>query len=267
MKFAIVGGNKIEAATGTRGICPACGSDVIAKCGEVKINHWAHKKVRGCDVWWEAETEWHRKWKDCFPTEWQEVVLPDERTGENHVADVKTGHGLVIEFQHSHIAPQERRTREQFYKNMVWVVDGTRLKRDYPRFVKGKEDFRSANDQGTFMVDFPDECFPSAWLGGSVPVIFDFSGTESINDHKDPKNYLYCLLPGQINRYAIVQRFHRESFIRSTLNGEWSWPGKDRLAQDNSASQNGNTQSRIIIRRRESPYILERGRWKRRRRL
>lgn len=36
---------------------------------------------------------------------------------------------------------------------MVWVIDGTRLKRDYPRFLKG------TNNPGIFHVDFPDEYF------------------------------------------------------------------------------------------------------------
>ncbi len=50
------------------------------------------------------------------------------------MADVRTDKGLVIEFQHSYINPEERRQRENFYKNMIWIVDGTRLQRDFPRF-------------------------------------------------------------------------------------------------------------------------------------
>ena len=80
MKFALVDGNKTEATKGAKGICPICGSELIAKCGEVKINHWAHKGIRNCDPWWENETEWHRSWKNNFPAEWQEIVLPDEQT-------------------------------------------------------------------------------------------------------------------------------------------------------------------------------------------
>lgn len=195
MRFARVCGKKTEASKGARGICPSCGSELIARCGPVKVNHWAHKGTRNCDTWWENETEWHRSWKSNYPTEWQEIPLPDERTGEKHIADVRTSNDLVIEFQHSHIDPQERITRESFYHNMVWIVDGTRLKRDYPRFLKGKNDIRSKNEQGYFIVDFPDECFPSAWLGSLVPVIFDFRGMESLDDINDLRNNLYCLFP------------------------------------------------------------------------
>ena len=136
MRFALVCGIKTEASKGARGICPSCGLELIAKCGTVKVNHWAHKGTRNCDPWWENETEWHRLWKNNFPAEWQEIPLPDARTGEKHIADVRTSHGLIIEFQYSHLDPQERTSRELFYKTMVWIVDGTRCKRDYPRFLK-----------------------------------------------------------------------------------------------------------------------------------
>src|SRR5699024_9609155 len=142
MKYAIVDGIKTEAAKGLKGICPGCGSELIPKCGKRRINHWAHKGTRNCDHWWETETEWHRVWKNNYPNEWQEVTFRDERTDEKHIADVRTVHNLVIEFQHSHIDPKERITREAFYKNMVLIVDGIRLKRDYPRFLKGTKNFK-----------------------------------------------------------------------------------------------------------------------------
>ena len=50
---------------------------------------------------------------------------------------------MVIEFQHSHIDPLERVSRENFYNNMVWVVDGTRLKRGHQRFIYAKDHFFS----------------------------------------------------------------------------------------------------------------------------
>src|SRR4030095_12105852 len=109
---------------------------MIANCGEVRVWHWAHRGKRTCDRWWEPETEWHRAWKDNFPRDWQEHIHHDP-SGEKHIAAVRTGPGLIIEFQHSHLDPQERAARERFYGNMAWVVDGTRLKKDYPRFLKG----------------------------------------------------------------------------------------------------------------------------------
>jgi len=72
---------------------------------------------------------------------------------------VRTQHGLVIEFQHSHLDPGERTERERFYRNMLWIVDGTRLQRDYPRFLKNKANLRATEYQGFFLLDFPEDCF------------------------------------------------------------------------------------------------------------
>jgi competence protein CoiA len=273
MRFALIDNKLVEASPGLNGICPGCAQVVIAKCGTQRIHHWAHRNNKACDNWWEPETMWHRSWKNNFPTEWQEIFLPDERTGEKHVADVRTSHGLVIEFQHSHIDSQERANRETFYKNMVWVVDGTRLKRDYPRFTKAKKEFRKTDKQGIFFVEFPDECFSSNWLGSSVPVIFDFRGVDPIDDRNDIRSSLYCLFPIlRRGEYAVVAEISRKGFINTTLNGEWLSRAHnlmDKLTQEERALQNQIAKQRpkTIVRRRESPYILEHGRWKRRRRF
>lgn len=222
MRFALIDNKLVEASPGLKGLCPGCVQAVNAKCGTLRIHHWAHRNNKVCDDWWEPETLWHRSWKSNFPREWQEIFLPDERTGEKHVADVRTSHGLVIEFQHSHIDTKERTSRENFYKNMVWVVNGTRVKRDYPRFAKAKKEFCNTNKPGIFLANFPDECFPSNWLGSSVPVIFDFRGTESIDDLKSTRNTLYCLFPVQMGREsAVVAEIPRNAFINSAINGEW----------------------------------------------
>jgi len=263
MKFALVDNIKTSATKGAKGVCPNCGSELIAKCGDFKVNHWAHKGIRNCDPWWENETEWHRDWKGNFPIDWQEVILTDETSGEKHIADIRSSFGLVIEFQHSHIDPIERNKREKFYKKMLWVVDGTRLKRDYPRFLKGKESFRLTNKQGIFLVDSVDECFPSAWIGSSVPIIFDFKGTETINDPKDWRNHLYYLYPKSNARESIVAIVSRESIVRSISTGELFKPKPEPEKQIPKQTTDVNN----IIPRRQSQYIFERRRYVRRRRL
>ena len=137
MKLALVNGIKTEPRPRLRGICNWCGSEMVAKCGRVKMWHWAHKSKANCDPWWESEGEWHRAWKDQFPIEWQEVIHTDPATGERHIADVKTPSGLVIEFQHSPIAPEEQQSRENFYQNMIWIVDGDRGSLDGNYFSMG----------------------------------------------------------------------------------------------------------------------------------
>lgn len=203
MKFALIDNTKTIAFKGAKGMCPNCGSEVIAKCGDLKQPHWAHKAISNCDPWWEKETEWHRSWKNKFPIEWQEIIKYDTQTGEKHIADICTDKGLVVEFQHSFIDPLERVKRESFYKPMIWIVDGTRLKRDYSRFLNGQRNFQRTNMNGVYHVSFPNECFPANWLKSRVPVLLDFKGIETINDRKDLRNFLYCLLP-QIDKNEIT---------------------------------------------------------------
>jgi len=224
VKYAIIDGIKTEAYKGAKGICPICSSELMAKCGEFKMNHWAHKSNRDCDPWWEPETEWHRSWKNNFPVEWQEFSFIDEQNGEKHRADIHTDDKLVIEFQYSSLNPNERRAREKFYKNMVWVINGTRLIRDVPRFLKGKSDFRNTEMHNIFLTEtlFLDECFPSAWIESSVPVIFDFLGPEPLDKPTDMANLLYCLFPIRIGHDSIVAEIPRKAFINSVSNGDWS---------------------------------------------
>src|SRR5262249_12888286 len=151
---------------------------VIAKCGDRRIWHWAHFGKRTCDAWWEPETPWHRDWKDHFPNTCQEVIhyAPD---GEKHIADVKTQHGLFIEFQYSFLDQQERVSREAFYRNMIWVVNGTRRKRDRKRFLGAIAQWQRLGH--LFVTRFVDEGLPTEWLNSSVRVYFDF-GTGSEPD-------------------------------------------------------------------------------------
>lgn len=123
MQFALVDGERVEAFPGGRGTCEICGNNALAKCGPRIMHHWAHAGRRDCDPWWENETEWHRAWKSHFPESCREVAYRDS-SGEVHRADIVTPTGIVIEVQHSAMTDAERESREGFYKNLVWVIDG-----------------------------------------------------------------------------------------------------------------------------------------------
>jgi competence protein CoiA len=228
MKYALVNGERDEAYPGGRGTCRKCNGEVIAKCGTRRVYHWAHRGDRDCET--EPETEWHRAWKNKFPAECQEFIQHDKQSGDIHIADVRTPHGFVIEFQHSHLDPLERAARERFYVNMVWVVDGTRLKRDFPRFNKGKDDLRPKGLLGYYLLAFPDECFPAMWLDSSVPVIFDFRG---VNESQPPdvfRDGLWCLLPGRAEGSAVVVGMSREEFVKVALSRRQLLPVQEILA-------------------------------------
>lgn len=139
----------------------------------------------------------------------------------------------MIEFQHSHLDPQERATRERFYGNMVWVVDGTRLQRDYPRFTRAKDDLRRTPVQGLqghFLLAFPEECFPKKWLDSSVPVIFDFRGTDENHAPDVFRDTLWCLLPGRAEGSAVVVGMSREEFVKVAPSRPQLLPVQETLA-------------------------------------
>jgi hypothetical protein len=136
MRFADYEEQRIEAKPSVPATCPACKRRVIAKCGLIKVPHWAHAARVHCDSWWEPETPWHRRWKSFFPVNTQEVVQTDSSTGEKHIADVKTANEMVIEFQNSPISRSEIKSREKFYGKMMWIVNGMSFKNDFSILAK-----------------------------------------------------------------------------------------------------------------------------------
>lgn len=174
MRFALVDDQKTEAKPKLKGVCPHCESEMIARCGRVKVWHWAHKGNPPCDPWWESETEWHREWKDNFPIEWQEISHIDPNTGERHIADVKNPYDLVIEFQHSPIKPQEREAREKFYGEMIWVVDGTRGALDESYFNMGLYGPIQENPLAYQVEWWGRSRLLHNWADSSVKVFLDF---------------------------------------------------------------------------------------------
>ena len=122
MIFArLADGHLSNASPGLSGSCPQCGNEMIPKCGDIKIWHWAHKSTIDCDNWTEPESEWHLNWKRLVDPEYTEVVI--RKPDGIHRADIKVN-DLVIEFQHSALTPAKVTERERFYGNMIWVLDG-----------------------------------------------------------------------------------------------------------------------------------------------
>ncbi len=210
MKYALVNGDKTEATKGAKGFCPICGSEVIAYCGEIYVNHWKHKGNRNCDPWWENETEWHRSWKGKFPKDWQEVVHFDE-SGEKHIADVKTNSGWVIEFQHSYLRPEERRARNAFYRKIVWVVDGNRRKTDISQFNKAIEKSTVICEEPLVLrVHISEECrLLKEWDNSNSLIFFDF---QEVNSPKQIK--LWFLYPKISSGETFISTFPRSYFIK-----------------------------------------------------
>ena len=204
MRYALVQNIREEAAPKIVGICPHCGSPVIAKCGQIKINHWAHKNGKKPDCKWEPETQWHRDWKNEFPSDCQEYSQRD-KYGELHIADVFTPQGLALEFQHSSIEREEIEARTNFYGNICWVVDGLRLKTSWKKFQKaiwiGYE--RCSENTVVHKVFAQDSPLLKQWSGLYALVIFDFGDNGLwVIDHSDG----HSAYTHQIRRGSLIQQ-------------------------------------------------------------
>ncbi|MGE4349563.1 MAG: competence protein CoiA [Candidatus Berkiella sp.] len=202
MKYALVDGLKKTPKPQMHAECLCCGSKVISKCGDKKLWHWAHYSKRNCDIWWENETQWHRDWKEKFPVEWQEVIHKAEH-GEKHIADVKTAEGWALEFQHSYLKPEERKSRNAFYPKIVWVVDGLRRTRDKEQFFKLLNEMKPVYKSPHISKVYLDEsALLREWSGNHCPVFFDFGD-----------DLLWCLLPLEQNMWGYVVAFSRQEFV------------------------------------------------------
>ena len=212
MKFALVNGERLDAQPGFKGNSPLCERPAVSKCGKIRLWHWAHLGKLECDPWWKNKTDWHIDWQNKFPKPWQEVPheAPD---GEKHFADVKTDLGWVLEFQNSVIKPEERNSRNDFYKRIIWVVNGKRRKNDLNKFLEVVKNgavqlnpkipilkIRGFWDESALLRD---------WANITVPVFFDFG------DASD----LWYLLPKSVDGLPDVIKFSRNYFLELFLNG------------------------------------------------
>lgn len=147
--------NRIKPFKGGIGFCQLCKNEVRAYCGEININHWRHINLNLCDTWKESESEWHREWKNEFPQEWQEVII--ENHFEKHIADIKTPYGLVLELQNSSISSTTIKIREQFYNNIVWLINANNFKENFDITSIVKSRLRQIDSEYRHMINYtPD---------------------------------------------------------------------------------------------------------------
>ena len=215
MRFALSNNERIEPSKGAKGVCPCCGSELVAKCGEIKVHHWSHKK-KCDDHWWENETEWHRNWKNQFPKEWQEIIQRDE-SGEKHIADVKTSSGWTIEFQHSPISKEERDSRDYFYNKLIWIVDGTRRKTDIEQFDNLIYHASNISNEPFILRVFDEETLDrfrlnQEWGSSKSLVLFDFGKSEvRYRDEYKSNEDLWLIHPSRDRTY--ITSISKHSFI------------------------------------------------------
>lgn len=193
-------GNAIEATPGARTTCHACGRTLIARCGEIYVNHWAHESGSSCDDWTEPDTDWHLEWKQALPKEWVDQVV--ERDGSRRFVDALLPDGTGVLFRRRRPSPEETRKREAFFgaENVIWVFDTRDAK---SRFVGVKERDKSNE-------------FEFRWRHARKSVAY-------------PEGYIYLdfgprllMLKGMQVKppfWGYGQRFERDRFIRWLRNG------------------------------------------------
>jgi competence protein CoiA len=218
MKFAVVEGERREAQPHLSGKCPHCGDAMTARCGDVRVWHWAHRGTSTCDPWWESETEWHRDWKNQFPEAWQEFRY--SKDGEVLIADVKTESGVVLEFQHPHLRQNERESRENFYPKMVWVVNGRRLKRDRARFFASLNAGIVVNREPRIVsVLWKEGALLRDWEPSRAPEYFDFGDSEQGDTARFETPTLWRLNPCGPNGTAYLSAVPKTLFLHAHVKG------------------------------------------------
>jgi competence CoiA-like predicted nuclease len=143
-------GRRIGAQRQVPGYCPGCREELTAKCGPIVVHHWAHR-ASDCDPWYEPESAWHLGWKKIVRPDAAEVVMGCHR------ADIVGNHGTVVELQASQIALHDARAREQFYRQMVWVIDA--------RAFEEHLDFRDRGDYQSFRWKYPRKVWSRVTMG------------------------------------------------------------------------------------------------------
>lgn len=189
-----------------------------------------------------GETPWHSDWKKAFPPHFREVTFRDQVQGQYHRADVQTPCGTTIEFQNSPICLAELQSREAFYPNLLWLVNGKKFKgfrilkhlpaMDDPRLeafefchranltMVRKSELLAGIEKPKIMTFHHPELrsipltsfnysfswrFPhKVWYEAKCPLIFDLGG-----------HFLYQLKhrPQLSGSYAYLQMMTRKSFI------------------------------------------------------
>lgn len=222
MKFALVDGIRTKPLKGLSGICQGCERPVVAKCGQIRRHHWAHESKQNCSYFRERETDWHRFWKDNFPEEWQEVLQRDEVTGEKHIADIQTDFEWTIEFQNSYISEDEKESRNDFYPNLVWVVNALKIKKAHKQLRDVKSVSEQIVEHKLFNVYWSKGLYDSSrlidqWHTDKACVIFDYGNKEA--DDETDTNWLWLLMPYADYKFLVPIR--KTYFIRLVKEGRF----------------------------------------------
>lgn len=176
------------------------GATLIAKCGDIKIHHWA-RETADPDTWHEPETAWHLEWKSHFhPDNTEQIITVD---GIDHRMDARmfiNKKRWAIEFQHSHISTDEIKQRERGYRRMIWVFDC--IGKDMPSWRAGDDIVRIWWKRPRTSV-----------LWCNQPVLLDIG---------DAGVYHILSMPEYNNDYWYAKHCHKNEIVGTLTSGTFS---------------------------------------------
>lgn len=193
MLYALINGVRMLARPGLRGLCGSCNGNVLARCGEINVWHWAHQ-VAECDPWSEPESEWHAGWKNLADPSQCEVTIGPHR------ADILGYNGVVIELQHSTISTEEIAEREDFYGqngDMIWVFDASEFQKNL--------EFLQVIHQGRPCFYFSWKWPRRSYIKITKPLFFDIST---------------AIIPGMDGIIASIMRRHGSIMLEVCLRND-----------------------------------------------
>jgi competence CoiA-like predicted nuclease len=137
MIWATKNNKRIRASPKEKATCPLCNQEVIAKCGEIKIWHWAHKNKTDCEF--EPETKEHLNMKFFLKDKLPHLII--EYNLGFAIADLYDKiDNVAIEVQHSPISKDKFLERTKNYSNngisVLWIFDNCLLKENCPEFLR-----------------------------------------------------------------------------------------------------------------------------------
>ena len=160
MLYALHNNDYALARPGLNAQCPYCLSDVISKCGNIKIWHWAHAvKTDACA--YKEMSEWHIKHQLAAEINgWKlEQKIGNDAIGYR-IADCMYKNN-IIELQKSSISDNEIVMRNAHYnvfgKNIHWLFD-----------------FRDKADNLRFTAENGIVKFKQSWARKTIIVLFDY---------------------------------------------------------------------------------------------
>lgn len=128
--FDQVDGHQVAAQKGLKNVlCGCCKEQVLAKCGEIKIWHFAHEKKSQCEVaLYGGMTKWHLEWQERFPEKCREITR--EYFGIRHRADVICNN-TVFECQKKMMPLEVMLERENFWRKagytFYWIFESQKV--------------------------------------------------------------------------------------------------------------------------------------------